>query len=147
MILNVEKLDVFIGSTQILRNVSFWMNEGEIICLLGRNGAGKSSLLKSIVGLYPCRSGKIFFRGNEITSFCSRKRILFGIGYSPGDARVFPDLTVEENILLSTWIRNRKVKDVIFNFEKIFTIFPRIKTLLTRKGLNLSGGEKKMVSI
>jgi branched-chain amino acid transport system ATP-binding protein len=144
MLLKVENLDVFIGSTQILRNISIGINEGEIICLLGRNGAGKSSIIKSIIGLYPSRSGKINFKEMDITSFSPRKKVLSGIGYSPEDTRLFSELTVKENIVLSTWV---KAKGEMFSFETIFNIFPRINKLLDRKGLNLSGGEKKMVSI
>jgi len=144
MLLKIENLDVFIGSTQILRNISLGVNEGEIVCLLGRNGAGKSSIIKSIIGLYPSRSGKIFFKEKDITSLSPRKKVLSGIGYSPEDTRIFTELTVEENINLSSWVRG---KGEIFSYEKIFSIFPRIKEFLDRKGLNLSGGEKKMVSI
>ncbi len=144
MLLKVEDLDVFIGATQILRNVSIGINEGEVICLLGRNGAGKSSIIKSVIGLYPSRSGKITFKEMDITSLSSRKKVLSGLGYSPEDTRLFSELTVKENIILSTWVKG---KGEMFNFETIFNIFPRINQLLDRKGLNLSGGEKKMVSI
>jgi branched-chain amino acid transport system ATP-binding protein len=144
MLLKIENLDVFIGSTQILRNISLGVNEREIVCLLGRNGAGKSSIIRSIIGLYPSRSGKIIFKGKDITSLSPRKKVLSGIGYSPEDTRIFTELTVEENINLSTWVRG---KGDIFSYEKIFTIFPKIKDFLDRKGLNLSGGEKKMVSV
>jgi branched-chain amino acid transport system ATP-binding protein len=144
MLLKVENLDVFIGATQILRNISIGINEGEIICLLGRNGAGKSSIIKSIIGLYPSRSGKIIFKEKDITSFSPRKKVLSGLGYSPEDTRLFSELTVKENIILSTWVKG---KGEMFSFETIFNIFPRINMLLDRKGLNLSGGEKKMVSI
>ena len=144
MLLKIENLDVFIGSTQILRNISLGVNEGEIVCLLGRNGAGKSSIIKSTIGLYPSRSGKIIFKEKDITSFSPRKKVLSGIGYSPEDTRIFTELTVEENINLSTWVRG---KGEIFSYENIFAIFPKIKDFLDRKGLNLSGGEKKMVSI
>jgi branched-chain amino acid transport system ATP-binding protein len=144
MLLKIENLDVFIGSTQILRNISLGVNEGEIVCLLGRNGAGKSSIIKSTIGLYPSRSGKIIFKEKDITSLSPRKKVLSGIGYSPEDTRIFTELTVEENINLSTWVRG---KGEIFSYEKLFAIFPKIKDFLDRKGLNLSGGEKKMVSI
>lgn len=144
MLLKIENLNVFIGSTQILRNISLGVNEGEIVCLLGRNGAGKSSIIKSTIGLYPSRSGKIIFKEKDITSFSPRKKVLSGIGYSPEDTRIFTELTVEENINLSTWVRG---KGEIFSYENIFAIFPKIKDFLARKGLNLSGGEKKMVSI
>ena len=144
MLLRIEDLDVFIGSTQILRNISLGVNEGEIVCLLGRNGAGKSSIIKSTIGLYPSKSGKIIFKEKDITSLTPRKKVLSGIGYSPEDTRIFAELTVEENINLSTWVRG---KGEIFSYEKIFAIFPKVKEFLTRKGLHLSGGEKKMVSI
>jgi branched-chain amino acid transport system ATP-binding protein len=144
MLLKIENLDVFIGSTQILRNISLGVNEGEIVCLLGRNGAGKSSTIKSTVGLYPSRSGKIIFKEKDITSLTPRKKVLSGIGYSPEDTRIFTELTLEENINLSTWVRG---KGEIFSYEKIFAIFPKIKDFMDRKGLNLSGGEKKMVSV
>jgi branched-chain amino acid transport system ATP-binding protein len=144
MLLKIENLDVFIGSTQILRNISLGVNEGEIVCLLGRNGAGKSSIIKSTIGLYPSGSGKIIFKEKDITSLTPRKKVLSGIGYSPEDTRIFTELTVEENINLSTWVRG---KGEIFSYENIFAIFPKIKDFLARKGLNLSGGEKKMVSI
>lgn len=146
MLLKVENLDVFIGSTQILRNISLGVKEGEIVCLLGRNGAGKSSIIKSTIGLYPSRSGKIIFKEKDITSLSPRKKVLSGIGYSPEDTRIFSELTVEENINLSTWVRS-KVEGGIFSFERIYDIFPGIKKFLDRKGLHLSGGEKKMVSI
>lgn len=144
MLLKVENLNVFIGATQILRNVSIGINEGEIVCLLGRNGAGKSSIIKTVIGLYPSRSGKITFKEMDITSLSSRKKVLSGLGYSPEDTRLFSELTVRENIILSTWVKG---KGEMFSFETIFNIFPRINQLLDRKGLNLSGGEKKMVSI
>lgn len=144
MLLKIENLDVFIGSTQILRNISLGVNEGEIVCLLGRNGAGKSSIIKSTIGLYPPRSGKIIFKEKDITPLSPRKKVLSGIGYSPEDTRIFTELTVEENINLSTWVTG---KGETFDFGKIFKIFPALQKLLNRKGLNLSGGEKKMVSI
>jgi branched-chain amino acid transport system ATP-binding protein len=147
MLLQIENLDFFIGSTQILRNISLSVNEEEIVCLLGRNGAGKSSIIKSIIGLYSLKSGKIIFQGKDITSFSPREKVLAGVGYSPEDTRIFSDLTVEENINLSTWIRGQKEIPEIFSFEKIFNIFPAIQKFLDRKGLHLSGGEKKMASI
>jgi branched-chain amino acid transport system ATP-binding protein len=144
MLLKVENLDVFIGSTQILRNISIGVAAGEVVCLLGRNGAGKSSITKSIIGLYPARSGRIIFKEKDITALSPRKKVLSGIGYSPEDTRLFSELTVKENIVLSTWVKG---KGELFRFETIFNIFPRINKLMDRKALNLSGGEKKMVSV
>jgi branched-chain amino acid transport system ATP-binding protein len=144
MLLKIEDLNVFIRSTQILRNISLGVNEGEIVCLLGRNGAGKSSIIKSTIGLYPSRSGRIIFKERDITPLSPRKKVLSGIGYSPEDTRIFTELTVEENINLSNWVAGKGGSS---DFEKIFKIFPAIQKFLNRKGLNLSGGEKKMVSI
>jgi len=144
MLLKIEDLNVFVRSTQILRNISLGVNEGEIVCLLGRNGAGKSSIIKSTIGLYPSRSGRIIFKERDITPLSPRKKVLSGIGYSPEDTRIFTELTVEENINLSNWVAGKREGS---DFEKIFKIFPAIQKFLNRKGLNLSGGEKKMVSI
>ncbi len=146
-LLQVENLNFFIGSTQILRSISLRVHEGEIVFLLGRNGAGKSSIIKCVIGLYSGKSGKIIFQGKDITPFSPREKVLSGIGYSPEDTRIFSDLTVEENINLSTWIRGQGEIREIFSFEKIFKIFPAIQKFLDRKGLHLSGGEKKMVAI
>jgi branched-chain amino acid transport system ATP-binding protein len=144
-LLDIENLDFFMGSTQILRSVSFSVKEGEAVCLLGRNGSGRSSIIKNIIGLYLPRSGKIVFRGKEITRMPPRNRVLMGIAYSPEDSRLFSELTVEENIKIATWVRGKK--NDTFSFERIFEIFPEIKKLMKRKGLYLSGGERKMVSI
>ncbi len=143
MLLEIENLDFYVGSTQILRSISLRVDEGQVVCLVGRNGSGKSSIIKSVVGLYLPKAGRITFKGKDITKLSPRERVLLGVGYSPEDARVFSDLTVEENINLSTWIK----REESFSFEKIFDIFPEIKKFLKRKGLYLSGGEKKMVSI
>ncbi len=147
MLLQIENLDLFIGSTQILRKISLNEKKEEVLFLLGRNGAGKSSIIKSIIGLYPIRAGKIVFQGKDITGFSPRMKVLSGIGYSPDDTKIFSDLTVEENINLATWVRDGEDIKKIFTYEKIFEIFPAIEKFLNRRGLHLSGGEKKMVSI
>jgi branched-chain amino acid transport system ATP-binding protein len=147
MLAEVKDLDFYIDSTQILRSISLKVDEGGIVCLLGRNGAGKSSIIKSIIGLYSSKSGKIIFKDKDITKLSPRERVLLGLGYSPEDMRVFSELTVEENINLSIWITSRTEKAKDFSVEKISDVFPEINKLLKRKGIYLSGGEKKMVSI
>ena len=147
MLLSIEDLNLYLGRNHILRDIRLGINQGEIICLLGRNGAGKSSLIKSIIGLYPAKTGKIFLNGKEITKASPKQRVLAGIGYSPDDARVFTELTVEENIQLSTWVTEKIKTRRLFSLDKIFSIFPAIKKFFHRKGMHLSGGEKKMVSI
>ena len=143
--LEVRDLQFSIGSINILRKVDLKIEKGEIVGLLGRNGAGKTSTIKNILGIYRPKAGRIIFNNVDITQLPTEKRIMMGIGYSPEDSRVFPDLTVEENLRLPLWIKGEKHEDVAL--EKVFEIFPEIKRLLDRKGRYLSGGEKKMVAI
>jgi len=147
MLLKIENLDLFLGRTHILRNLSLAVQEGEVVCLLGRNGAGKSSIIKSIIGLYPAKSGKIWFKDQDLSSASPRERVLAGIGYSPDDARVFTELSVEENLQLATWVTGKTSTQTVFTFDKIKSIFPALNKFFHRKGMHLSGGEKKMVSI
>jgi len=147
MLLKIENLDLFLGRTHILRNLSLAVQEGEVVCLLGRNGAGKSSIIKSIMGLYPAKSGKIWFNDQDLSHASTRERVLAGIGYSPDDARVFTELSVEENLKLATWVTGKTTTQTVFTFEKIKSIFPALNKFFHRKGMHLSGGEKKMVSI
>ncbi|HDM10141.1 MAG: ATP-binding cassette domain-containing protein [Deltaproteobacteria bacterium] len=145
--LSLQELECQIASTSILRSCSLDIEEREIVCLLGRNGAGKSSILKSIIGLYPLKRGSISFTGRDITRIPCHERVLSGIAYAPEDSRLFPDLTVQENIQLGFWIIKETQRSGTFDFDKIFEIFPPVKRLLRRKAGTLSGGEKKMVSI
>jgi branched-chain amino acid transport system ATP-binding protein len=146
MLLSIKDLDFFVRKSHILRSVSLDVNEKEIVGLLGRNGAGKSSIIKCIMGLYAPKSGNILFKGEDITNGTTRKRVLSGLAYAPEDARVFPDLSVKENVKLSTWIIEKR-QDGEFDLEQGFEIFPKLRELWERKGGNLSGGEKKMVSV
>ncbi|MBW1863539.1 MAG: ABC transporter ATP-binding protein [Deltaproteobacteria bacterium] len=147
MFLRIENLECRIASTNILRSCSLEVNKGEIVCLLGRNGAGKSSILKSIIGLYSTQMGKIMFNDQDITHLASHQRVMAGIAYAPEDSRLFPELTVEENIQLGFWITNKTERSGSFDLEKAFNIFPAIRKLIKREAGTLSGGEKKMVSI
>ena len=147
MLLKIENLDLFLGRTHILRNLSLTIQEGEVVCLLGRNGAGKSSIIKTIMGLYPAKSGKIWFKEQDLSGATTRERVLAGIGYSPDDARVFTELTVEENLKLATWVTGKSTSQTVFSFDKIKSIFPALNKFFHRQGMHLSGGEKKMVSI
>jgi branched-chain amino acid transport system ATP-binding protein len=118
--------------------------EKGITCVVGPNGAGKTTLLKSILGLLPVVSGKITFLDQEITHLPTHRIALLGIGYVPEDRRIYPDFTVNENILLGTW--RRKVNtDAIF--EKVYALFPKLKDLSQSLGIHLSGGEQSMLAI
>ncbi|MFH1952789.1 MAG: ABC transporter ATP-binding protein [Pseudomonadota bacterium] len=147
MFLDIEDLHCRIAATNILRSCSLGVAKKEIVCLIGRNGAGKSSILKSVIGLYPSRMGRIIFDDQDITRLTSHERVKAGIAYAPEDSRLFPELTVEENIQLGTWITSKTERAGSFNLEKAFHIFPAINKLTKRRADTLSGGEKKMVSI
>jgi len=147
MSLKIEDLHCRMGATNILRACSLRVDKREIVCLIGRNGAGKSSILKSVIGLYPSRIGKILFNDNDITLMSSHERVMAGIAYAPEDSRLFGELTVEENIQLGLWITSRTERAGSFNFEQAFHIFPAIEKLIHRRADTLSGGEKKMVSV
>jgi branched-chain amino acid transport system ATP-binding protein len=147
MLLKIEDLECRVGIKRILRSCSLGLEKGQVVCLLGRNGAGKSSILKSVIGLYPARRGKIFFMDRDITHTTANQRVMAGIAYAPEDSRLFPDLTVEENIRLGFWISSDSGRPGTVDFERVFQIFPRIRTMTRRKADTLSGGEKKMVSI
>jgi len=147
MLLKIEDLHCRIRSTNVLRSCSLNVEKQEIVCLVGRNGAGKSSILKSIIGLYPNHEGRIHFNDRNITSSNAHERVMAGIAYAPEDSRLFPDLTVEENIQLGLWISKKAERPHPFGLETAFRIFPAIKKLIKRRAANLSGGEKKMVSI
>jgi branched-chain amino acid transport system ATP-binding protein len=147
MSLKIENLECRIASTNILRSCSLEVGDGEIVCLLGRNGAGKSSILKNVIGLYPSQTGSIIFDGRDITHLTSHERVMAGIAYAPEDSRLFPELSVEENIQIGLWVTSNTERGGSFDLRKAFQIFPAIQKLIKRKADTLSGGEKKMVSI
>jgi branched-chain amino acid transport system ATP-binding protein len=147
MLLSLENIDFFVKKTQILRSVSLKVDKGEIVGLLGRNGAGKSSIIKSIMGLYQPKAGVIRFNDSDITKASTRERVLMGLAYAPEDSRVFPDLTVQENVNLGVWVVEKREGGGTFQPEQGFEIFPKLKDLWERAGGNLSGGEKKMVAV
>ena len=150
--LELERIDTFRGPAQILRGVSLAVNDGEAVCLVGRNGAGKTTTIDSIMGLLPVRAGKVAFQGRDITRLPAHQRALLGIGYAPEDAGIFPDLTVEENFQITSWLARPggaggAPAPAGNGYERIFSIFPEVREFLTRRGLHLSGGQKKMVAI
>jgi branched-chain amino acid transport system ATP-binding protein len=135
--LEVERIETFRGPAQILRGVSLSLHAGEAVCLVGRNGAGKTTTIDTIMGLLPSRSGTVRFKGTDVTRLPAHERARLGIGYAPEDCGIFPDLTVAENFQITAWLGKKAA----------FEIFPEVEALLTRRGLHLSGGQKKMVAI
>ena len=146
--LEVERINTFRGPAQVLRDLSLTVRDGESVCLVGRNGAGKTTTIDSIMGLLPIRSGKLTFNGVDITRLPTHERALCGIGYSPEDAGIFPDLTVAENFQISQSLARGKRAPVVSGIdERVLALFPEVKNFTQRRGLFLSGGQKKMVAI
>jgi len=147
--LRIEGINTYRGRAQVLREVSLSVGEKESVCLVGRNGAGKTTTIDSIIGLLPLRSGRIAFQNQDISSMPPYKRARLGIGYSPEDAGVFPDLTVAENLQLCRWLAlsSGRAAQVVDSEERVFRVFPEVRELLQRRGLHLSGGQRKMVTI
>ena len=143
MILEVKEIHTYYGTSHILFGVSIEINEGEAVCLLGRNGAGKTTTLRSIIGLTAPRSGSIKFNGKEITGKPPYRIAPLGIGFVPDDRRIFPTLTVRQNILVA----RRERQGAIWNLDRIYSLFPKLKDLDTHMGTQLSGGEQQMLTI
>lgn len=142
--LEVKDIHTFYGSSHILFGLSLAVKQGEIVGILGRNGVGKTTTLRSIIGLNPPRHGTIEFNGEDITGRTPYALSSNGIGFVPEDRRIFPNLTVDEN--LGVAIRRPKEGDG-WTMEKIYVLFPKLGMLSTRKGGHLSGGEQQMLTI
>ena len=146
--LELRAINTFRGPAHVLRSLSLRVGDGEAVCLVGRNGAGKTTTLESAINLLPIRSGTVLFKDRDITRLPAHARARLGIGYSPEDAGIFPDLTVAENLEIgriasrADGAAGRAAVD-----ERVRALFPEIDALVSRRGLNLSGGQKKMVAI
>jgi branched-chain amino acid transport system ATP-binding protein len=147
-VLEVDRIDTDRGRAHVLRGVSLTVRDGEAVCLVGRNGAGKTTTIESVMGLLPVRAGRVALRGQDVTRLPAYRRARLGIGYSPEDAGIFPDLSVEENFKISQWLATTgRTKPAADTYERIFGLFPEVKQFMGRRGLYLSGGQKKMVAI
>ncbi len=148
MLLEVKDINTYRGPAHILRGVSINVDADEVVALVGRNGAGRTTIIESITGLLPVRSGKIRFRDEEITSLPPHRRAKRGIGYAPENSGIFPELTVAENLMISRWLAAKRERGADGDTEaRVFAVFPEVRQLVARQGLNLSGGQKKMVAI
>ncbi len=145
-VLRVTGIDTFYGKSHILHEVSLELRQGEMLALLGRNGAGKSSTLKSVMGLAPPARGRVEFAGREISGHSPEEIARLGIGFVPQGRRLFPNLTVAENLELGR-LRRRGGDGVRWEAERIFEFFPRIRERLGSRAETLSGGEQQMVAI
>lgn len=144
--LQVSGLNVYYGESHILRNVDLSVTQGQMVCLIGRNGVGKTTLLKTIMGLIQPRSGAVVLAGEPITKKTPDKRAKLGIGYVPQGREIIPRLSVKENLLLGLEARQNGMKKQEIP-DSVFTLFPVLKTMLSRMGGDLSGGQQQQLAI
>jgi urea transport system ATP-binding protein len=143
--LKVEKLNQYYGSSHTLRDVSFEVPAGACTAVLGRNGVGKTTLLKCLMGVLPAKSGRVSFAGRDITGMASHARVRLGIGYVPQGREIFPRLTVEENLRMGLASRrNGAAGDIP---AEVFDMFPVLEAMLRRRGGDLSGGQQQQLAI
>lgn len=146
MILKIEELHTYYGSIHALKGISMEVSPGKIVALIGPNGAGKTTLLKSILGMVPPRNGHILFDGNPIHSLPTEQIVRSGISYVPEGRRIFPLLTVVENLEMGAYLRSDR-DEIATDIEKIFELFPQLKDRRKQLGGSLSGGEQQMLAL
>ena len=139
----VDKLNQYYGGSHILRDVGFSVQPGKVTTLLGRNGVGKTTLLKCLMGLLPAKSGSISFNGQDITRLPPHARVKAGIGYVPQGREIFPRLTVHENLLMGLATKPMGTEIP----PRIFEMFPVLKQMYKRRGGDLSGGQQQQLAI
>jgi branched-chain amino acid transport system ATP-binding protein len=144
-LLRVEKLSAFYGASQILFDVDLALEEGRTLALLGRNGAGKSTTMKTLAGVVPARRGRIFFAGRDITHAPAHARAKLGLAYVPEDRQVFPEHTVEDNLLIAAKVGPGGRRD--WSLARIWETFPLLAKLRRRGAGRLSGGEQQLLAI
>ncbi len=145
MILQVENIHTYYGPSYILQGLSFEIGSGEIVCLIGRNGSGKTTTLRSIIGLTPPRKGNIRFKGAEITRKMPFSIVRMGMGYVPEDRRIFPSLTARDNLEIAR--RESRQETTGWTIQKIYDFFPKLRELETHLGTQMSGGEQQMLAM
>jgi branched-chain amino acid transport system ATP-binding protein len=143
-LLSVQDIHTYYGDSYILQGLSLEVREGEALGVLGRNGMGKTTLINSIMGFVPPREGKIFFQGKDITLVPSFDTCNMGIGLCPQGRRVFPTLTVRENLLVAHQVRDGKSR---WGFDAVYELFPRLGERHAQRAGSLSGGEQQMLAI
>lgn len=144
--LDIKTISVSYGPVTALKDVSLKIRAGEVVALLGANGAGKTSLLRSISRMAEVQSGTISFLGNDLAAMAPHTVVSSGIAHAPEGRRIFPDLTISENLDMGAFILKDKTQ-VNENREKVFHYFPRLKERISQKGGSLSGGEQQMLAV
>ncbi len=145
-LLEVKDVHTFYGNIEALKGVSIEVEEGECVTLIGSNGAGKSTTLRSISGLTPPRQGSIRFKDREITETPPQEIVSMGVALSPEGRHVFPRMTVYENLMLGAYLR-RDESGITEDLERVYSLFPRLKERERQKGGTMSGGEQQMLAI
>jgi branched-chain amino acid transport system ATP-binding protein len=145
--LEVKDIHSYYGKSHILQGVSMTLNEGEMVCLLGRNGVGKSTTLKSIMGLVRPSEGSVRFGGQELIGRQPYEVARLGVGYVPEDRRIFRSLTVHENLLMGVKSGKNGAKNGAWTAERVYEKFPKLKDRRDNKGGHLSGGEQQMLTV
>jgi branched-chain amino acid transport system ATP-binding protein len=144
--LTVKNLKVTYGHIEAIKDISFEVPEGKIVTLIGANGAGKTTTLRALSGLEKSAAGSILFKGKEITNIDAHKLVALGISHVPEGRKIFPTLTVRENLEVAAWnIRDRK--EIARRVDEVFELFPRIKERIGQLGGTLSGGEQQMLAV
>jgi branched-chain amino acid transport system ATP-binding protein len=146
-ILQVTGLHVFYGMIHALKGINIDVQEGEMVALIGANGAGKTTFLKAITGLVPAKEGSICLRGQEIRSVAADRRVGLGIAMAPEGRGIFPNLTVRENLMLGAYLYINNRDAVAKELKSVFGYFPRLSERENQSGGTLSGGEQQMLSI
>ncbi len=145
-VLKLENINAFYGHSQALENIAIDVQAGEFVTILGANGAGKSTIMKTIMGLVKAKTGTIYFDGRDISQLPPWERAGIGIGYVPEGRRVFPDLSVAENLRMGAYsVRDDKL--IAANMEKAYALFPRLKERKSQLAKTMSGGEQQMLAI
>ena len=146
MLLEIKDLHTYYEQSHILQGVSLGIDCGEIVCLLGRNGVGKTTTLKSLIGFVKPRSGQVIFKGKNVVGLLPHTIAKLGVGYVPEDRRIFPTLTVRENLIMGIKPGQKSNRDG-WTIEKVYQYFPALQAREKQKGGHLSGGEQQMLTI
>lgn len=145
-ILELTDIEAWYGGIQALKGISLHVDKGEIVTLIGSNGAGKSTTLKSISGQVPIKKGSILFNGKDIANIAAHKTAVLGISQVPEGRRIFPKLSVRENLLIGAFaVKDKQLTEA--RMQKVFEYFPRLKERVEQKGGTMSGGEQQMLAI
>ena len=147
MRLEIKDLHVFYGKIEAIKGVSVTVNQGEIVTLIGANGAGKTTMLKTVSGIRPVTSGQILFDGQDISKMPAHERVELGISQAPEGRGIFPGMTVLENLEMGKFFRPNRKSEMDQDIEHVYSLFPRLKERATQFGGTLSGGEQQMLAI